>query len=109
MCVLFFVREIQPNNVQLYATVLSLLAIFTSQRWSLVTRRHANTIYLLTFFVFVYRDLYPLTTFNKRPLDIAEGTLLWVKIAILFSVGILMPIITPKQYAPFDPKVGIEQ
>jgi putative Ca2+/H+ antiporter (TMEM165/GDT1 family) len=107
MCVLFVVCETQPNIVQIYATVLSLLAVFTSKRWSLVTRRHANTVYLLTFLVFAYRDLYPLTTFHKRPLDIAEGMLLWVKIGILFFVSILMPIITPNQYTPFDPKVGI--
>ncbi|EKM83611.1 hypothetical protein AGABI1DRAFT_66408 [Agaricus bisporus var. burnettii JB137-S8] len=102
MCEFFSVPEPQANRVQLYTTVLSLLAIFASKRWSLVARWHVNLVYLLTFFVFVYRDLYPLTTLNERPLDIAEGTLLWIKITVLFAVGVLMPLITPRLYTPFD-------
>lgn len=95
--------------MQLYTTVLSLLAIFASKRWSLVARWHVNLVYLLTFFVFVYRDLYPLTTLNEQPLDVAEGTLLWIKITVLFAVGILMPLITPRLYTPFDSNVSLER
>lgn len=109
MCVFFSVPEPQANRVQLYTTVLSLLAIFASKRWSLVARWHVNLVYLLTFFVFVYRDLYPLTTLNEQPLDVAEGTLLWIKITVLFAVGILMPLITPRLYTPFDSNVSLER
>lgn len=46
-------------------------------------------------------------TLSACPQDRAEGTLLWAKIAILFLVSMLIPLITPRQYVPFDPKVVI--
>lgn len=31
--------------------------------------------------------------------------MLWVKIVVLFFVGVVIPFITPREYVPLDPKV----
>jgi hypothetical protein len=47
-------------------------------------------------------------TFDIPPLDTKDGPLLWVRIAVLFVVGVLIPLMTPREYVPFDPKVGVQ-
>ncbi|KAF9455005.1 hypothetical protein P691DRAFT_813919 [Macrolepiota fuliginosa MF-IS2] len=88
----------------LYTSFLSLVTILATKRWAEITSRHVSVIYLLTFSVFAYRDLYPLATVSNQPRDGTEGVLLWVKIATLFLIGVVVPLITPREYIPFDPK-----
>lgn len=47
-------------------------------------------------------------TFDILPLDVKDGLILWVKIAVLFVVGVLIPLMTPRKYVPLDPKVGVQ-
>ena len=44
-------------------------------------------------------------TFTLRPLDAREGTLVWIKIGLLAVAGIVLPLTSPRQYIPIDPKV----
>ncbi len=97
--------NLQTWLIQLYTTLLFLFTLSLPKRWAVAASRHATTIYLLTFSVFAYRDLYPLATVNGRAQDGDEGPLLWIKIATLFVVGVIIPLVTPREYIPFDPKV----
>ena len=44
--------------------------------------------------VYAYRDLWPLATFTLVPMDVAEGVLLWVKISILTTAAIILPLVS---------------
>lgn len=67
--------------------------------------RHLNCVLFTAWVVYAYRDIWPLATFTLRPLDLAEGALLWVKISLLSVASILVPILIPQCYVPFDPEV----
>ena len=58
-----------------------------------------------TLAVYCYRDLFPLATYTRSPLDAGEGQLLWIKISILVLVGAVAPLVVPRPYVPVDPKV----
>lgn len=54
---------------------------------------------------YVYRDVWPLTTTNQRPLDEDEGDILWAKVALVVFATFLEPVFEPYPYIPVDPKV----
>ena len=65
-----------------------------------------NSLVLFTaFWVYVYRDLWPLATYSEAPKDANEGLLLWTKIGTLFTMAVLIPLFVPNIYVPVDPKV----
>ncbi|KAH7905541.1 hypothetical protein BJ138DRAFT_1017581, partial [Hygrophoropsis aurantiaca] len=86
-----------------YASLLGFISISTRSQWNKPASIHLSTLLLATFAVFVLRDLFPLATFTMQPEDIGEGWLLWAKIAILALISVVLPLITPRQYVPFDP------
>ena len=45
-------------------------------------------------------------TFTLQPLDKAEGSLLWAKMALSAFVGAVEPMIEPYPYVPYDPLVS---
>lgn len=45
-------------------------------------------------------------TFTLRPLDEAEGRMLWVKVALAGLAGVLAPLLEPYPYIPYDPEVS---
>lgn len=92
------------QHVQLYALSLSAALLVAPTAGTHVVR-HFNCIMFTTWLVYVYRDLWPLATFTLNPLDRAEGTVLWVKIALLTINGVLAPLLIPRPYVPFDSKV----
>lgn len=73
-------------------------------KWSDALTRHANTLWLISFAVFGYRDIYPLATFDLTPLDSEEGWIAWIKIGLLFVLGIMIPLAIPRRYIPHNPK-----
>ncbi|KAF6747848.1 multidrug resistance-associated ABC transporter [Ephemerocybe angulata] len=87
----------------LYALSLACLAVVT-RRWSGTLVRHNIAIMLSELAVYVYRDLWPLATYNKDPMDLDEGWLLWVKVTALFLVAVVIPVCIPNIYVPADPK-----
>ncbi len=65
-----------------------------------------NSLVLFTaFWVYVYRDLWPLATYSEAPKDTNEELLLWAKIGTLFTTAMLIPLFVPNIYVPIDPKV----
>ncbi|KAH7927390.1 P-loop containing nucleoside triphosphate hydrolase protein [Leucogyrophana mollusca] len=86
-----------------YAALLGLVSVTTPSRWGGHASIHLATLLLAIFAVFAYRDLFPLATFTKQPEDIHEGWLLWAKITVLTLISIVFPMISPRQYIPFDP------
>ncbi|KAF6764274.1 multidrug resistance-associated ABC transporter [Ephemerocybe angulata] len=58
---------------------------------------------------YAYRDLWPLATYDKQPLDISEGWLLWLRIGVLSLTGFIIPVCIPHIYAPADPKYPAEK
>ncbi|KAG1769620.1 hypothetical protein EDD22DRAFT_868510 [Suillus occidentalis] len=86
-----------------YASILGLVSVTTKPRWSRLVSNHLATLLIAVFAVFAYRDLWPLITFHQRPKDYKEGSLLWVKVTILFLSSIVFPLVSPRQYVPVDP------
>lgn len=93
------------NPLQVYASFLALVSVAARPRWSRLITKHLVIILLALFGVYLYRDVWPLSTFTKQPLDSHEGWLLWAKIIILAVISVIIPISIPRQYIPFDPKV----
>ncbi|KAJ7729547.1 hypothetical protein DFH07DRAFT_850204 [Mycena maculata] len=91
-------------RMELYASVLAILSVIGSWDWSRVLIKHVNTVLLCALGVYFYRDAFPLATFTRVPMDLAEGRLLWAKIIILFAVAAVVPLFVPRQYIPVDPK-----
>lgn len=54
----------------------------------------------------MYRDVWPLATFTLKPLDAAEGQVLWMKVMALTLGAVVVPLGIPRQYNPIDKKVG---
>ena len=89
----------------MYASILSVLTVTAPRAWSLIATRHLVLVLLTTWGVYVYRDVWPLATFTLTPADAAEGWCLWVKIALLTFAAVIVPVVMPAQYTPFDPTV----
>ncbi|KAJ7680686.1 hypothetical protein DFH06DRAFT_1163946 [Mycena polygramma] len=87
-----------------YASVLAICSVAGSAKWGNVVVKHLNTLLFAIFGVYFYRDVFPLATFTRVPLDIGEGKLLWTKIITLFIVSCIIPLSMPRQYVPVDPK-----
>jgi hypothetical protein len=56
--------------------------------------------------VYSRRDLFPLTTYILKPMDGAQGWLLWSRIGVASLVGIIIPLAIPRTYTPVDPMVS---
>jgi len=89
---------------QLYTSVLSVIALI-SRTWSSAATRSNIVTLLSAFFVYAYRDLWPLATYTQNPADEAEGSVLWAKIAILAVIAVVIPLFIPRRYVPVDSKV----
>ncbi|KAJ7105184.1 hypothetical protein C8R44DRAFT_858596 [Mycena epipterygia] len=87
-----------------YASILAIAAACASRRWSQILVKHLNTLLLVTFCVYGYRDLFPLITYDRAPLDLSENHILWAKVIALFIAAVIVPLFIPRQYIPVDPK-----
>ncbi|KAI0068098.1 P-loop containing nucleoside triphosphate hydrolase protein [Artomyces pyxidatus] len=91
----------------LYALILATLSVAAGFKLAYTATRHLNMLMLVTFGIYMYRDLWPLATFTLSPEDELEGPLLWAKIAILSVAAVIIPLTVPRQYIPFDPKASL--
>lgn len=109
LCALFVMLLTRATNImQMYTTTLSLLSMLISfPRWRVIFRRHLNIVLCVTCVVNGYIDLFPLATTIKMPPDTCKGWLLWLELALLGVAGILIPVLTPREYVPVDPKVRV--
>ncbi|KAF9458727.1 P-loop containing nucleoside triphosphate hydrolase protein [Collybia nuda] len=96
--------EVAMCMTYLYTSALALISVSTKRRWSNVAAKHLNVLLLVTFAVYFYRDIFPLMTYNRVPMDISQGWTLWVKIALLTLISVVIPLLIPRQYIPVDPK-----
>ncbi|KZT18101.1 hypothetical protein NEOLEDRAFT_1152799 [Neolentinus lepideus HHB14362 ss-1] len=87
-----------------YISILGFVSVSAKPWWASVANFHMVVILLFTTGVYTYRDLYPLATFTLSPIDLHEGWLLWVKIGLVLLSGIVIPLVIPRPYVPFDPK-----
>ncbi|KAL0579459.1 hypothetical protein V5O48_002565 [Marasmius crinis-equi] len=87
-----------------YTSLLSWISIAASPRWSKTVIRHLNCVLLATLFVYLYRDIYPYATYTGRPQDLSEGRILWLKIALLITASVIIPLFVPRRYVPVDSK-----
>jgi len=67
--------------------------------------RHNNFVMFAALAVYVYRNVWPLATYTEKPVDLSEGALLWIKLIVLFTTAVVIPLLVPRQYVPVDPKV----
>jgi hypothetical protein len=74
------------------------------QKWSKLVSLHLSFLLFVSFAVYVYRDIWPLATFTLSPKDLSEGWFVWTKIIILFWAGVVVPLVMPRQYMPFNPR-----
>ncbi|KAH9053585.1 hypothetical protein EDB87DRAFT_1825596 [Lactarius vividus] len=88
----------------LYALLLALSTITAQRESASVTSLHLSSLLLVTFFVYAYRDIWPLLTFVLSPADEREGILLWFKLGLLAFAGVVIPLIIPRQYIPINPR-----
>ncbi|KAF4618966.1 hypothetical protein D9613_010076 [Agrocybe pediades] len=75
--------------------------LFLSVLWA-PAAVHANLILLTTLGIYVFRNLWPLATYDQEPADTFEGRLMWIKLMLLFIVGLVIPLITPRRFVPVD-------
>lgn len=68
--------------------------------------RHNNFVLFVAFAVYAHRDIWPLATYTQNPVDASEGTLLWMKLIVLFATAVIIPLLVPRRYVPVDPKVN---
>ncbi|EIW53706.1 multidrug resistance-associated ABC transporter [Trametes versicolor FP-101664 SS1] len=90
-----------------YVGVLGLLAILAPPPLEHRAFVHASLLLAVTWFTYVYRDVWPLATFNGSPADLAEGSMLWAKIALLSLGGVGIPLLTPRKYTPVNIKIDV--
>ncbi|KZT67065.1 P-loop containing nucleoside triphosphate hydrolase protein [Daedalea quercina L-15889] len=86
----------------LYACILSISITILKPRGSVLAARHLNAVLFSIWAVYVYRDVWPLATYNLQPLDTSEGPLFWVRFTLLTVSGVVVPLVIPHAYIPFD-------
>ncbi|KAH6916785.1 ATP-binding cassette transporter [Coprinopsis sp. MPI-PUGE-AT-0042] len=86
-----------------YALSLAALVVASTPKWATIITRHLNTVLLAFCGVYIYRDIYPLITFDRVPADKAEGLILWVKVGAIFFSAVAIPLAIPRRYVPADP------
>ncbi|KAJ7069529.1 hypothetical protein C8F01DRAFT_1245729 [Mycena amicta] len=89
------------NGPYFYATLLSLPTLSPKHyRQGLV--QHANAVLFAAFALYAYRDIIPLATFTRTPLD--HGPKMAAKIVLVSFTGVVVPLFTPRLYIPVDPE-----
>ncbi|KAH9169370.1 P-loop containing nucleoside triphosphate hydrolase protein [Lactarius sanguifluus] len=97
-------RDLALCLTYLYASLLALFTITARRECASVTSLHLSSLLLVTFFVYAYRDIWPLLTFVLSPADEREGILLWFKLGLLTFAAVVIPLVIPRQYVPINPR-----
>ncbi|KAJ3511583.1 hypothetical protein NLJ89_g4015 [Agrocybe chaxingu] len=88
----------------LYCSISALVSLFAN-KWGPLVARYNIVVLLSALSVYVYRDIWPLATYVQPPEDGPEGLTLWLKIVVLFTTAVIIPLFVPRRYVPVDPKV----
>ncbi|KAI0085657.1 multidrug resistance-associated ABC transporter [Irpex rosettiformis] len=87
-----------------YVVLLSGLTLFVGPINRRIVTTHLVTVLFVSWAISAYRNLWPLATFNLKPADGVEGALLWIKFGLLTVIGVVIPLIIPREYRPYDPQ-----
>ncbi|PCH35560.1 multidrug resistance-associated ABC transporter [Wolfiporia cocos MD-104 SS10] len=87
-----------------YSLALAVVSILPSPSVNVLVVRHLNAVLLSALVVYVYRDVWPLTTYTLVPLDADLDRLLWYKFGVLTVAAVAVPLLIPRRYIPFDPE-----
>jgi hypothetical protein len=88
---------------KMYATILALSTLVIPKRLRRPAKNHLVLILLVTWSVYIYRDLWPLATFTLQPVDPNTWTT-WTSIALLTITAVFVPMFMPHEYTPVDPE-----
>ena len=92
-----------PSVIYAYASMLAIWALVANIYNFRYIHVHLGTVLFATWATFVYRDIYPLATYDKPPVDIPLDPLFWPKFGLLTLVGVVVPLLIPNPYIPVDP------
>lgn len=95
--------EIAQCAFYVYTSLLALLTIAARRRLTRVVSRHLTTLLFVAWSIYAYRDIYPLATYTKHPVDAADGWITWVRVGLLTLVGAILPLVVPRRFVPVDP------
>jgi hypothetical protein len=84
---------------------MALTVLCAKPRISNITNFHLVSLLFGVWVVFAYRNVYPLATFTLKPVDLNEGWVMYFNLSVLTFAAIVIPLVIPAQYIPFDPKV----
>ncbi|OSD00626.1 P-loop containing nucleoside triphosphate hydrolase protein [Trametes coccinea BRFM310] len=90
-----------------YVAIISTFALLGSTHVGRTAFIHASAILLVTWGVYMYRDVWPLATLDRTPSDAVEGPLVWTKLGLLSFSGVLIPLFSPRKYIPLYPKESL--
>ena len=68
---------------------------------------HTSWLLALIWGTYMYRDVYPLVTLDKTPMDTAEGPFLYAKFTLLTIAAVFVPVFVPPKYVPVNPKASL--
>ncbi|KAL5534538.1 hypothetical protein ACEPAG_1001 [Sanghuangporus baumii] len=86
-----------------YTSFLALASVAVKRHWSRTANAHAVSVLLFTWVIFMYRDIWPLATYDLQPADMLD-MLLWPKFVVLTATAVAIPLLIPRPYMPVDPK-----
>ncbi|WWC68639.1 uncharacterized protein I206_102570 [Kwoniella pini CBS 10737] len=85
----------------IFAFLLLTLRPATPLRRHLIA--HVDTLLVVGWAIYAYRDLWPLLTYHLVPSDL-NNAVTWSRLAILSVAAVLIPLLRPRTYVPADPK-----
>ncbi|KAI0711801.1 P-loop containing nucleoside triphosphate hydrolase protein [Cerioporus squamosus] len=91
-----------------YLSLLGFLAICGRARVNSRAYTHVSWLLVLVWSAYLYRNVWPLATVDRIPVDTAEGPFLWAKLALLTIAGVVIPLTVPREYVPVNPKEILE-
>ncbi|KIY46182.1 P-loop containing nucleoside triphosphate hydrolase protein [Fistulina hepatica ATCC 64428] len=94
--------------VYLYTCILSIVSLSARPAHGNVIKKHLVLILLVTFGVYFWRDVFPLATYKWNIADPTHAGILWAKVIVLSITAIIIPLVVPRQYVPFDPDYPAE-
>ena len=99
------IQQFAHTPPQTYTSLLALLQLTLKGEQRRLITKHLLLLLLVPFVIYFQRDLWPLATFSLSPIDGAAGWLTWSRVGLLGFSGVLLPLLTPREYVPLDPLV----
>ena len=79
------------------------MAAYSVFRWSRSAVIQKAFILLVLWGVYLYRDVWPLATYNRTPVDVKDGFYIWLKISLLTFAAVILPLVSPRHPPPGVP------